>query len=99
MSNRLTHEGLVENLNTRFHVSAEGTPIVDLDLVEVSELKIAANQELFSILFRGPREQFLGQGIRSLEHEKLGESELFLVPIREDADGYYYEAIFNRFLK
>jgi hypothetical protein len=99
MSDFLTHEGLVENLNTKFHVSADGATIVDLDLAEVSELKIAANQEQFSLIFRGPRDRFLGQGTRSLEHEKLGQSDLFLVPVREDAEGYYYEAVFNRFLK
>jgi hypothetical protein len=99
MSNFLTHEGLLENLNTKFHVTADDTSTVDLDLAEVSELKIGANQERFSLLFRGPRDRFLGQGTRSLEHEKLGQSELFLVPIREDAEGYYYEVIFNRFLR
>ena len=99
MSNRLTHEGLIENLNTKFYVSADGKRIVDLDLAEVSERKVGATQEQFSLLFRGPREPFLTQGIRSLEHEKLGESDIFLVPVREDAEHYYYEAVFNRFLK
>jgi len=99
MSNRLTHEGLLENLNTKFHVSADGASILDLDLAEVSELNTVGNQERFSLVFRGPRDRFLGQGICSLEHEKLGQSEVFLVPIREDAESYYYEAIFNRFLK
>ena len=34
---------------------------------------------------------------KPLEHEKLGRFELFLVPVREDPEGYYYEAVFNRF--
>src|SRR6185503_9192036 len=97
MGNALTHEGLVENLNTKFQVLVEDTSIVDLDLTEVSELNLAGNQEQFSILFRGPQDRFLGHGVRSLQHEKLGQSDVFLVPVRPDANGFYYEAIFNRF--
>jgi len=99
MGNSLTHEGLVENLNTKFQVSVEDASIIDLDLTEVSELNLAGNQEQFSILFRGPGDRFLGQGIRSLAHEILGQTEVFLVPVRQDAEGFYYEAVFNRFRK
>lgn len=99
MGNLLTHEQFVENLNTQFHFSADGTHIVELELAEVSERQLNATQEQFAVVFRGPRDPFLGQGIRPLDHEKLGRSELFLVPIREDAEGYYYEAVFNRFMK
>jgi len=99
MENFLTHDQFVENLNTKFHFSADGTQVVELELAEVSELELIATQEQFAIVFRGPREPFLGQGTRLLDHEKLGSSELFLVPIREDAEGYYYESVFNRFRK
>ena len=95
----LTHEQFAENLNTKFHASTDGNSIVELELAEVSELKLIATQEQFSIVFRGPRDRFLGQGSRPLEHEKLGQSQFFLVPIREDAEAYYYEAVFNRFRK
>jgi hypothetical protein len=99
MGNSLTHAALVENLNTKFHVSADETNVVELELVEVSEPKPLPTQEQFAIVFRGPRDSFLGQGTRPLDHETLGRSDLFLVPIREDAEGYYYEAVFNRFRK
>lgn len=99
MGNFITREQFAENLNTKFHVSADGASIVDLELAEVSELKLIATQEQFSVVFRGPRDHLLGQGTRPLDHEKLGQSELFLVPIREDGEGYYYEAVFNRFRK
>jgi hypothetical protein len=99
MVNFLTHEALSENLNTKFHLSLDDNNLIELDLAEVSELKQFERQEQFAVVFRGPRDRFLGQGIRSLDHEKLGRSDLFLVPIREDAEGYYYEAVFNRFRK
>ncbi len=98
MGNFLTHEAFAENLNTKFHVSADDT-MVELEMAEVSELKQFGTQEQFAVVFRGPRDRFLGQGIRSLEHDKLGKCDLFLVPIREDAEGYCYEAVFNRFRK
>lgn len=99
MGNFLTHEALSENLNTKFQVSADDNKTVELELAEVSEIKLYDKQEQFAIVFRGPRDSFLGQGLRSLDHEKLGQSDLFLVPIREDAEGYYYEAVFNRWRK
>jgi hypothetical protein len=95
----LNYEALADNLNTQFHVSTDGNRIVDLTLAEVSELTLSGTQEQFSLVFRGPRDNFLGQGMRSLDHEKLGRCDLFLVPVREDAEGYYYEAVFNRFRK
>ena len=104
MGKSVTYEEFAENLNTKFRTSvdgasADGASMVELDLAEVSELKLSPKQEQFSVLFRGPRDRFLGQGTRSLEHDKLGQAELFLVPVREDAEGYYYEAVFNRFRK
>lgn len=102
MGKSLAYEEFAENLNTKFRTSADGADgpsMVDLDLAEVSEQKLSPKQEQFSVLFRGPRDRFLGQGMRSLEHDKLGQADLFLVPVREDAEGYYYEAVFNRFRK
>jgi hypothetical protein len=72
---------------------------VDLDLVDVSELRLHPRQEEFSVEFRGPSNMFLGQGVRSFAHENMGRFELFIVPVRQDADGFYYEAVFNRMRK
>lgn len=51
-------------------------------------------REQFSVVFRGPREPVLAQGVRDLRHAALGELALFLVPIGADADGVSYEAAF-----
>ena len=67
-----------------------------LELTDVSELKLYPRQEEFTLEFRGPSDMFLGQGIRNFTHEEMGEFELFIVPVRQDAQGFYYEAIFNR---
>lgn len=48
----------------------------------------------FSLLFRGPVDVQLSQGLWLLEHDAMGESALFLVPLGPDAEGPRYEAAF-----
>lgn len=97
MDGSLTHEAFIQNVNTCFRVSGDDSRQLDLELTEVSDLKLVKAQEEFAIVFRGPLDHFMGQGIRSFDHEKMGHFELFIVPIRENAEGYFYEAVFNRF--
>ena len=99
MIDQLTHENLSQNLKTTFRTKITPEKHVDLELTEISEVRRVPGQEQFSIVFRGSKEFFLGQGIRVLSHDTLGEFELFVVPIRQDAQGFYYEAVFNRLRK
>jgi hypothetical protein len=92
----LTHEEFSQNANSKFQVQADENAVVEVDLIEVSELKTYPQQEEFTILFRGPSNVFLDQGVRSFKHDQMGEFELFIVPIKQDAEGFYYEAVFNR---
>ena len=96
MEASLTHEEFSKHANTKFQVQLDQHPPVELDLIEVSELKIYPQQEEFTIVLRGPLEAFLEQGVRLLKHDQMGEFELFIVPIKQDAEGFYYEAVFNR---
>jgi uncharacterized protein DUF6916 len=96
MAASLTHEEFSKHANTKFQVQLDQHPPVELDLIEVSELKIYPQQEEFTLLFRGPLEAFLDQGVRFLKHDQMGEFELFIVPVNQDAQGIYYEAVFNR---
>ena len=96
MEAALTHEAFTKHANTKFQVQADGNTPVELELTEVSELKLYPRQEEFAILFRGPLDTFLDQGARYFSHDEMGQFELFIVPVRQDAHGYYYQAIFNR---
>src|SRR5690348_8113472 len=96
MEASLTHEAFSQNLNTKFQVLLDENTTVELELVEVSELKLHPRQEEFAVEFRGPLEMFLDQGVRDFAHENIGRFELFIVPVEQDAEGFYYEAIFNR---
>lgn len=99
MEASLTHEEFSKNANTKFHVHVDENTHVELDLIAVSELKLYPQQEEFTLEFRGPLNAFLDQGVRNFSHEQMGEFELFIVPIKRDEQGFYYEAIFNRIRK
>ena len=96
MEASLTQETFSAQANTKFQVLVDENTTVELELVEVSELKLYPQQEEFAIEFRGPSDMFLPQGVRDFAHEQMGKFELFIVPIRQDEQGYYYEAVFNR---
>jgi hypothetical protein len=99
MAAKLEHEVFSRHLNTNFRISLGESGTLDVELNTVNELQLSPYQERFAILFRGPREPFLGQGSYRLEHDEMGEFILFLVPIRQDEAGTFYEAVFNRVRK
>ena len=81
------------HLNSTFRVRHE--PTTELELVEVLDGS-AGDHINFSLQFRGPLQPLLPQQIYPVEHDRLGRFDLFIVPIRRDAHGLYYEAVFNR---
>ena len=96
MEASLTHEEFSKHAGTTFHAQVDENTNVPLDLVNVTELKLYPQQEEFTLEFRGPATMFLEQGIRNIAHDQMGEFELFIVPVKQDAQGFYYEAVFNR---
>jgi hypothetical protein len=96
MERSLTYEEFTQHANTKFQVQLDENTAVELELTEISELKTHPQQEEFGVVFRGPLNIFLGQGVRAVKHDQMGQFELFIVPIRQDQQGFYYEAVFNR---
>jgi hypothetical protein len=89
-----------EQLNSPFKVQHGLGGTITLELVDVTESSQSPNMELFSLSFRGPFRPRLDQQTHRLEHEKLGEIEIFLTPISADQQsGTIYEAVFHRFRK
>jgi hypothetical protein len=88
-----------ESLDTKFKLYPETSDAIEVELVELTEGVSTPKQEQFALLFRGPLDHFLQQKIYRMEHEKLGEFDLFLVPVGRDQNGFQYEAVFNRFLQ
>jgi hypothetical protein len=96
----LTEKEFSEQLNTKFRTSREDGSAVELELVEVKSYLSGPNEqsgmERFSAFFRGPGELPLAQKTYTLSHDRMGEFEIFLVPIGQQ-DGVRYEAVFNYF--
>lgn len=89
-----------KHLGDPFRAEVEpGGESVDLVLVEAAgigtERSYTQREEPFAVEFRGPADLVLAQGIRILQHERLGALELFLVPVGPDNEGMRYEAVFN----
>jgi hypothetical protein len=89
-------DSMARHVGTPFKVVDERFTGLSLVLKEIVTQVNTDNLETFSLLFHGPLEFFLPQGIHKLEHIDLGELEPFLVPVGKDKDGYQYEAVFNR---
>lgn len=98
MPESLTRELFARYLHTKFRLSPAPATFVETELVEVSsdDQSMIEGFDRFSLVFQGPPENYLQQRIYQMEHDEMGTFELFLVPIRQDRHGFYYQAIFNR---
>ena len=98
----LTHlpsrEAFAAAVSSGFGVRAGDETPVEFTLVECKTHVDTDTQECYSLLFRGPSDQPPVQGTYVLENESLGKLELFLVPIKQDAQGLYFEAVMNHLL-
>jgi hypothetical protein len=99
MTEQLSSEIFSQHVKSNFLLSVPGGSSLSLELLEVEEKNYSPDLEQFSLLFRGPRTPKLGQSLYTLEHEKLGKLELFLVPVGPDSVGMGYQAVFNRMRK
>lgn len=99
MEDLLTHSTFSQHLNTTFQAEVDDSKQVELQLTEVSNVRRFPHQEQFSIVFLGPVDTYLGQGTRSLKHNEMGQFDLFIVPIAQDQEGVYYQAVFNRIIE
>ena len=95
----LTKTMFADNVNTRFKLIYAPDQTLDVKLIEFQEGRGSPRQEVFSITFLGPGDVMLPQATYPFEHEALGQFDLFIVPIGQDEQGIYYEAVFNRLLK
>ncbi len=101
MSDELTCATFEPHLNTEFRLTQEGSQAIGLELIVAEELGSEATQpsetgrRAFALVFRGPAEVALPQMTYTVEHEKAGTQQLFLVPIQPDQEGPLYEAVFN----
>lgn len=99
MSADLTEKEFARHLNTKFKTKLGDQPI-ELELIEVKNYLPQENEqggmERFSIFFDGP-DFYLPQRVYALDHDAMGQFEIFLVPIAQNGATFRYEAVFNYF--
>ncbi len=93
-----TREEFSTQLNKVFRANIEGADDCDMVLIEAKSLVSNDLQESFSLLFRAPVDAAPAQSIYSMDSSQLGKMDLFLVPVKKDDKGMYFEAIFNHLL-
>ena len=85
-------------LQQAFRLRVDDSQSLDLILVK-AEQHDGQNEdhraERFSLLFQGPPGIVLPQRMYRLNHERLGEFDLFIVPVEADDEGVRYEAVFS----
>jgi hypothetical protein len=90
-----THELFNNVVGDLFSIEADGVNAVELASVEVKPSHEGAARAPFVLTFHGPVEVLLPQSIYVLEHTKLGQLEIFLVPVDQAENHVIYEAVFN----
>jgi hypothetical protein len=84
-----------------FQLRLDASTVLETRLAEAQELGAGSHgarpgsRTPFSLVFRGPARPVLPQQIYRMEHEEIGNFDLFLVPIGPDAEGMRYEAVFS----
>lgn len=97
MLERLRRSDFEKHLGQEFTLALEDAEL-PLRLLEASPMgQASGNLERapFALLFRGPKERPLNQGMFEFRHPEFGGMTLFLVPIGPDAEGLCYEVVFN----
>jgi hypothetical protein len=99
MSEFQTAEEFKQHLNTLFRLQVNAPKPIDLTLVGVEarpgNTTEEQGMERFSVFFSSSLEFLLPQSTYRLAHPEMGEFEVFLVAIGQEADGYRYEAVYN----
>jgi hypothetical protein len=83
------------HLHSMFTVRTGPDTTIAAELVEVLDRPAVQHHEQFSLIFRTPSTTATVQRTYDVAHPELGSLPLFLVPIRHEADGIYFEAAFS----
>ncbi len=95
----LTKDDFSQCLNQKFLVHVEDREPLETELIEVRGLVAADDdpdrRQPFSLIFHGPADSPLEQGVFKIENQNLGELGLFLVTVGPDKEGLRHEAVFT----
>jgi hypothetical protein len=104
----LNYAAFAAQINTSFRVRLFSGQVVALQLIKARlaphrpdapgrQPPVDADNERFSLIFRGPRHSPLASAMHSFEHPRLGRFEMYFgeISVRDEA-GIRYEAVFNQ---
>ncbi len=95
----LTKDDFEPCLNQKFRIHLEAGEPIDTELVEVRGLVPPDDdpdrRQPFSLVFEGPLDAPLQQGIHRLENETLGELGLFVVTVGPYREKMRHEVVFT----
>lgn len=95
MSALPTKDDFAAQVNTTFRLRAGAEQVFAIILTSCKDKILTPVQHCFALVFRAPVDAPPEQGMYPMEHEVLGNFEIFLVPFAKDESGLYYEAVFN----
>jgi len=100
MLDKLTLDSFTPHKGTTFQLEVADGENLELELIEANPMgaKPKEGRQAFSCVFRGPEDAHLPQQIYPLQHEALGEMQVFLVPLGpagKETPGFLYEAVFT----
>jgi hypothetical protein len=84
-------------LNETFSADLQGMQVAFV-LVEALPLQgrvPSAQRAPFSLVFRNESALLFPQQIYRMHHPRLGDTDIFLVPVAQDRGGFLYQAVFN----
>ena len=91
-----TRSEFSQQVDSVFRASMADGSMIPMRLSRFDEHVVNATQENYSLLFQAPVDAPAVQNTYRLDHDVLGKMDLFLVPVKKDEDGLYYEAVFNQ---
>ncbi len=98
MSDPLEHTTFSPYVHDLFRTEWSGGEVeIELDEVEPHPGGAIGGspREPFTLIFLGPRDTMLPEGMYTLAHADLGTVEIYLIPIASMGDRQAYQSIFN----
>jgi hypothetical protein len=81
-------------IGSDFRILRPGAGTLHVKLIQAKPLPSPG--ETFSLLFRGPAQSGVAEGVYQVEHPRLGAFHLFLGPVGRGVKGLDLEAVINR---
>lgn len=98
MTEVFTVEMFTGHVGSKFLMHFGDSQTAELELISAADVGSSPRQAQFSLVFQGPQDAPAAQGIFRVDHDELGELDLFLVPIARNNIGISYEAVFNQMI-